>query len=122
MWYIGIIVIIVAFVFYIRSSMKEDAEKEYKEEKVEEEKNEDVKNETIIIKNEPNRRHRIHRPTTYRDYGPMRTSRSARRQMDERSSRPAHESHGMPRGGGTAGNRDSSASSGHNSNPSGGRR
>lgn len=120
MWYVGIIVIIVAFVFYIRSSMKEDTEKEYKEEKVEEEKKE--KNETIIINNEPNRRHRIHRPTTYRDYGPMRTSRSARRQMNERSSRPVRESHGMPRGGGTAGNRDSSASNGNNSNPSGGRR
>ncbi len=116
MWYVGIIVIIVAFVFYIRSSMKEDAEKEYKEEKIEE------KNKTIIIKEEPNRRHRIHRPTTYRDYGPMRSSRSARRKMDERSSRPHRESHGMPRGGGTAGNRDSSASNDNSSTPSGGRR
>ena len=109
MWYVGIILIIILFIAYMRSNMKNETE-----ENLTKSDNEEKENSTIVEAEENNnyrRDYNIHRPATFRNNNQMRTSRHSKRTINRHSD-------GTPRGGGTGGNRGSS----NNVGPSGGRR
>ena len=106
MWYIGIILIIILFIAYMRSNMKNETEESLP-------KSEEKENPIVVETKDNNYRsdYRIHRPATFRSDKQMRTSRHSKRSINRHSD-------GTPRGGGTGGNRGSS----NNVGPSGGRR
>lgn len=108
MWYIGIILIIILFIAYMRSNMKNETEESLTKSESEE------KEKPIVVETKDNNYrsdYRIHRPATFRSDKQMRTSRHSKRSINRHSD-------GTPRGGGTGGNRGNS----NNVGPSGGRR
>ena len=110
MWYVGIIILVILFVAYMRSNTKNNT-KDFRPKE-----NYDVKPNPTHVEEPPmnhahRRDYRIHRPVSYRTDNRMRASRSSTRTI-------THQNNGTPRGGGTGGSRGSSSSNG----PSGGRR
>ena len=122
MWYVGSIILIILFVFYMKSKIGNNDSKPY---------DEPAKNKKKKKKKPDN--HDDRRDFEYRRYShrrhnsPVRTagsmmsnsSRSARERNYTSYRAPSGKSNSTPRGGGTSGSRGSTS---NNNNPGGGRR